>query len=154
MSFELRIDESLGVALRRCLVEQAERLAADVEGDERGEAIHKARKRCKRLRAVFRCCVQRIPTCTATVTHCFAISGGTVRLSRCRRDASGLSNGWWLRAGDGDVLSQLEGILHKDDPTLTPELLAERSPSLPGRRERQPRATRRSISAGMNFPLR
>ncbi|GAT33009.1 CHAD domain-containing protein [Terrimicrobium sacchariphilum] len=127
MSFELRIDESLGAALRRCLVEQTERLAADVEGDERGEAIHKARKRCKRLRAVFR---------LLRPIHPDLARGGNALFREIGRGLSAFRDVDATRAAfrrlvadageHGGVLGQLEGILHKEDPALTPELLTER----------------------------
>lgn len=127
MSFELRIDESLGAALRRCLVEQAERLAADVEGDEGGEAIHKARKRCKRLRAVFRLLRPAHPDLSCEGNALFREIGRKLSAFRDVDATRAAFRRFVAAAGEcGKVLEQLEVILHKDDPALTPELLAER----------------------------
>jgi len=127
MSFELRTDESLGVALRRCLVEQSERLASDVEGDERGEAIHKARKRCKRLRAVFRLLRPAHPELYREGNALFREIGRGLSAFRDVDATRAAFRRLIAAAGEhGEVLNQLEFILHKDDPALTPELLAER----------------------------
>lgn len=127
MSFELRIDEPLGEALRRCLVEQAGRLASDVEGDERGEAIHKARKRCKRLRAVFRLLRPAHPELFREGNALFRDIGRG--LSAFRDVDAARAAFRRLIEGAGDHAADLEplgAILHRDDPALTRELLEER----------------------------
>lgn len=54
MSIQLQKDESVEQGIRRILQEEAAGLIADLRGRDLEEAIHEARKRCKRVRAIAR----------------------------------------------------------------------------------------------------
>jgi CHAD domain-containing protein len=54
MGFYLEKDEDSAVGLQRILRDQSAHLIADLRNENREEAIHEARKGCKRVRAVFR----------------------------------------------------------------------------------------------------